>query len=101
MSSQPQAKAGAELLFSVLEEVLRDTVLLLGERLTPNETEEDLAYNDRSKPLFFVLGNGDASAPCQELGDRARHISSSNTTEDDSERVCDFIGVAVPRAHNL
>ena len=54
-------KADTELLCSVLEEVLRDTVLLLGERKTPNQTKEDVANNDRSKPPLFVLGNDNTS----------------------------------------
>ena len=47
-------KADTELLCSVLEEVPRDTFLLLGERKTP--TEEGLASSDRPKPPSSPLG---------------------------------------------
>ena len=94
-------KADAELLCSVPEEVLLGTALLLGERKTRNETKEELALSDRSRPPLFVLGNDSTSTPSQEPDGRARHISSSNMTEEGSERVCHFTGVAEPRAQNL
>ena len=80
--------------------MLLATALLLGERKTHNEAKEDLALSDKSRPPLFVLGNGNTPTPCQEPDGRAKHISSSNMTEEGSERVCHFTGVAEPRAQD-